>query len=187
MNILIAGVTCSGKTTLANKISNACIMSQDNYFKDLKDIPKYRGRYLMDSVNAFKHDEYYQDAKYLLQHNQVEIPRYDLSSNRRISKDLLLLKKELVIFEGLHAIRILNGLPDSLKVFLLVDLEECLKRRIERDSELYNVPAIVIREYFDECVIPMYKEYIYPQIEIADLVIREGDDAKCLLKKYIRS
>ena len=185
MNIVIAGVTCSGKTTLANSIEGASIMPLDNYFKDLFDIPKYQGRYLMDSINAFHHGEYCQDALELIRTGEVEIPRYDISSNRRLAKDLLILKREIMVFEGLHTIKILSEIP-SLKVFLQVDLRECLLRRIERDSKKYGVPPKTIEEYFKECVIPMYNEYIEPQSKMADIVVKEGEDIAWSLKKYIK-
>lgn len=190
MNIVIAGVTCSGKTTLAKKIQNTyrdvSIMPQDSYFKDLQEIPKHKGRYLMDSINAFEYGEYQQDSVTLLDQGQVHIPRYDISMNRRFAKDLLLLKKELIIFEGLHAIKLLPDV-DALKIFLMTSLSECLKRRIARDSKQYGVEPSVIEEYFKEVVEPMYKEYILPQSALADVVIREGDDMEWVLKKYIRS
>ena len=189
MNIVIAGATCSGKSTLALELSNTysdvCIMPQDNYFKDLKDIPIYRDRYLMDSLNSFHYDEYYQDSNELISNSQVLIPRYDINENKRISKDLLILKKNLIIFEGLHAISILSSIPDSLKIYLDIDLDTCLARRIKRDSAEYGILPEVIEEHFKATIIPMYNEYIRKQKEKADIVIREGDDAKCLLKKYI--
>ena len=191
MNVIIAGATCSGKTTLAKEIEeiypNVSIMPQDNYFKDLTDIPKYRGRYLMDSINAFEYREYNQDSHLLLEAGRIDIPKYDVASNKRLTKDLLLLKKEIVVFEGLHTIKILTDIPDALKIFLLVDLKECLRRRIARDSQKYGIKPDLIKEYFNECVIPMYQEYIEPQCKMADIIITEGKEKKWILKKYIKN
>ena len=191
MNIVIAGGTCSGKTTLAKEIKNltskAVIFPQDNYFKNLKDIPKYKGGYLMDSINAFNYPEYQKDYAELLKKGEVYIPNYDLESNQRKSKDILLKKEDLIILEGLHTIKIFASMKSSLKVFLLVDLEECLKRKIERDSNKYQISPKIITEYFREFIIPMYKEYILPQKKEADIVIEKEEDVKCFLKKYIRS
>ena len=191
MNIVIAGCTCSGKTTLTREIINeytfVSSMPQDKYFKDLNNIPKHKGRYLMDSINAFEYNEYQQDCLTLLSDGKVNIPRYDLTQNKRLTKDLLLLKKNLIVFEGLHTIKLLSEIPDALKIFLSVDLDECLRRRIERDSKKYGVEPKKIEEYFYECAIPMYREYIEPQKEKADIVIEEKEDAKWILKKYIKS
>lgn len=60
VNVVIAGTTCSGKTTLANEIRNhfsdrysVTLVAQDDYFKNLPDIPRIREGYLTDSIEAF--------------------------------------------------------------------------------------------------------------------------------------
>ena len=61
MNIIISGMTCSGKTTLSNYLSKEYNMShfeEDWYFKDKKDIPLSRKGYLMDLPNAFNIEEF---------------------------------------------------------------------------------------------------------------------------------
>lgn len=189
MNIIIAGCTCSGKTTLANELSEDrySIMPEDAYFKNLNDMPKYRNNYLMDSINAFCSKEYELDSKQLINQGFIYIPEYDIKTNTRINKNTILKKTGIVIFEGLHTITILNSLPDSLKIFIDTDLEECLIRRVIRDKENYGLKEETIRKYFYECVIPMYKAYIYPQIESADVVLKKEDDIKCLLKRFTKN
>lgn len=185
MNIVISGCTCSGKTTLANKLSKT-IMSQDSYYKDLKDIPRYRGKYLMDSINAFHSNEYLEDSISLLNNGMVYVPNYDISSNTRKSKDLKLIKSSINVFEGLHAISILNSI-DALKIFLNTSLDECLKRRIKRDTSMYGINENLIIEHFNETIIPMYKSYIEKQKDMADIVIEEGVEPLWVLKKYMKS
>lgn len=186
MNIIISGLTCSGKTTLSNLIkvtlNDVSIMPQDYYYKNLLDIPKSKGRYLMDSPNAFFMDEYRSDAITLLKTGKVLIPNYDVSINKRISKDLYLKKEEINIFEGLHTISFLNDLDDSLKIFIDTLKDECLERRIIRDKK-YGVPSSVVRDYFEEVVYPLYKLYIEREKEEADIVIRSEEEEMCLLKK----
>lgn len=184
MNIVISGCTCSGKTTLANKLSKT-IMSQDSYYKDLKDIPKHKEKYLMDSINAFHINEYLEDSINLINNDSIYIPNYDISTNKRISKDLKLFKSSLNVFEGLHTINILKDI-NTLKIFLNTSLDECLKRRIKRDTLLYRIDEKVIIDYFNETIIPMYKLYIENQKDSADIIIKEGDDPICVLKKYIK-
>lgn len=178
VNIVIAGCTCSGKTTLAKDIferfSNdykVTIFEQDAYFKNLEDIPRTRYGYLTDSIHAFHKDEFIEDVEELLSSCRVLIPRYDISTNTRISKDKFIEKGNINIFEGLHTISLLYSLNCSIKIFIDTDINECLKRRINRDKELYKIPEIRIKEYFKDCILPMYNKFILPQKNFADLTI----------------
>ena len=181
MNILISGCTCSGKTTLANLIKkelNASVINQDSYYKDLINIPKTRYGYLLDSINAFSIQEYIKDASDI-QTKSIYIPNYDISTNKRLSKDILLEPSDLNVFEGLHTITLLKNLKDTLKVFIDTDLNTCLERRIQRDNTIDKSKVI---EFYNTCILPMYYEYIEPQKRISDIVLKNGEEI-CLLKK----
>lgn len=190
LNIAVAGATCSGKTTLACKTKellvkkySSTIIHQDDYFKDLNLIPHSRMGYLMDSVNAFEIEEFREDIKQLLNHGSTLIPRYDINQNKRLSKDIDVVNSQLNIFEGLHVIYLLNDYKPMFRIFIDADLDVCLARRIKRDVEPYNISEERIREYFNNCMIPMYKNYIMPQINDADMILDERGAVKCLLKK----
>ena len=181
-NIIIAGGTCSGKTTLANYLQSrlskefsVSLIKQDDYYKDIQDVPKIRDGYLMDSPNAFHSSEFRQDAEKLLLEGKTIAPRYDMAQNKRISKDIPINRSQVNIFEGLHTLSMLEGLPDSLAIFLDTPLDVCLERRINRDTELYGVPIERVRENFNDCIAPMYHSYIAPQMEKAEVKM-EGVD-----------
>lgn len=182
VNILIAGSSCSGKTTLANKLFECLskrytvtIISQDDYFKDILDIPKIRKGYLMDSINAFHTDEFKNDVHELLTGNVVKMPIYDIATNTRLSKEKIVKPSTINIFEGLHTINLLDNIDNCLKVYLDTDIDICLKRRIQRDTVKYGVPEEIIKSNWDECIIPMFKSYILPQKEYADIIINNED------------
>ena len=182
-NVVIAGGTCSGKTTLAkdlkSQLSSAfsvTIMKQDDYFKDLQDVPRIRKGYLMDSPNAFHAREFGQDAMLLLKEGEVVIPVYDVEQNKRVSKSIAVTRSQVNIFEGLHVITLLEGMPCALTVFVNTPLEVCLERRVSRDTGLYGITAERVEENFADCIAPMYHLYIAPQIENADVIIR-GESA----------
>ena len=181
-NVVIAGGTCSGKTTLANEIQNqlakefsTSIIRQDSYFKDIQNVPKIPKGYLMDSPNAFHANEFKQDAERLICEGTVVVPHYDVSLNKRVSKNILIKRAQVNIFEGLHAISMLDGLPNKLTIFLTTALEICLDRRIDRDIKLYGISEERVREHFDDCITPMYHSYIASQIERAEIKT-EGED-----------
>lgn len=183
MNIIISGMSCSGKTTLSNQIKNSLHFEQDWYFKNKKDIPFTRKGYLLDSPNAFHLSEFKHDIEILLSEGIVYVPNYDIKTNTRISKDKKVTKKNINIFEGLHTISELKHLRNSIKIFIDTPLEECLKRRLQRDLQ-YGISEQEIIRYFNEVMIPMYKCYIEPQKKYSDLIIKGDEDIKCLLKKY---
>lgn len=191
INILISGCTCSGKTTLANSLSDhskrSCtVISQDNYFKNIEDIPITREKKLLfDSPNAFYMSEFSTDMDRLISEGKVLIPNYSVKANHRLSKDIEVLSSNINIFEGLHTIRTLRGFDNIFKIFLDTDIDLCLERRIERDKK-YGMSRELVEEYFWKCIYPMYKSYIENQKNLADYIVESESDAECLQKKLLQ-
>lgn len=185
VNVAISGITCSGKTTLANKIREyfsdkylVAIVSQDDYFKNLPDIPRVREGYLTDSIDAFLTLEFNHDVQLLLQNGVVTMPRYDVATNTRIAKSKIVRVGKVNVFEGLHTIHLLRGLENSINIFVDTEMETCLERRIARDTSKFGVPETRIRQYWDDCIKPMSERFIFPQKEYADIVVScKGGDA----------
>ena len=184
MNIIISGLTCSGKTTLSNEIPNASILREDDYMKDRVNIPNNGKYYLMDLPSAYNIDEYVNDINNLLTLGYTYYPQYDFSRNARLNKNETKTRSNINVFEGLHVISALKDLSESIKVFMDTDIETCLERRIKRDTLLYKIDERLIRKYFYEIIIPIYKEYIEHQRDLADIVVRKEEDKKCLLKRF---
>ena len=183
MNIIIAGMSCSGKSTFANEIENSLHFEEDWYFKDKNDIPCFKNYYLFDSINSFNVSEIKDDVSKLLSNGYVYVPNYDVVSNKRINKNRIIYDKSINVFEGLHMISILSYLSDSFSVFLDTDLDLCLKRRIMRDKK-YGISEEEVIRYFNEVMIPMYECYILPQKKYCDYVVKGDEDRLCLLKKF---
>ena len=183
MNIIVSGLTCSGKTTLSNEILNASILREDDYMKDRKRIPNNGRYYLMDLPSAYNIDEYRKDVNYLLTNGFVYYPNYNFNKNERIDKNIKLLKSTINVFEGLHTIDALKKLSNSLKVFMDTDINTCLERRIKRDTSVYGMDEKIVKKFFYEIIIPIYKSHIEFQRDYADIVIRNEGDKKCLIKK----
>lgn len=177
VNVLIAGQTCSGKTTLANKLRNCfsdeysvTIVSQDDYFKNIDDIPYNRAGFLMESPDAFHVSEFKQDVETLLCDSVVYMPNYDIKTNTRIDKQKAVNVGQLNIFEGLHVISLLD-LPNCLQVYLDTPPTICLERRIARDTKLLKVCETQVRNYWYDCIQPTSEKFIYPQMEKADILL----------------
>lgn len=178
VNVILAGITCSGKTTSARLLQKqlsekytVSIVSQDDYFKDLPDIPCSREGYLTDSIDAFRTEEFRCDVRQLLQDGAAVMPVYDVASNRRLSKSKTVRAGQINIFEGLHTISLLRDLDDRLTVFVDTPIDVCLDRRIARDTAAFGVPEGRIRQYWNACILPMSERYIFPQKAYADLIL----------------
>ena len=126
---------------------------------------------LTDSLDAFHTDEFKADVKSLFKSSSVMMPRYDIATNTRMSKDKLVKSSKVNVFEGLHTIHLLGELDNSVTFFLDTDIETCLERRIARDTSKYGIPEARIRTYWYECVIPMCEEWILPQKYYADFIL----------------
>lgn len=182
-NIIIAGCSCSGKTTLSNELKEKLdgkgmkvnIISQDSFFKDLDDIPKSEKGVLADDINAFHINEYLETVRNLLFTGIAYIPIYDLSINKRTEnfRKACLENINVNIFEGLHSIHILNNSFEAMKVFMDISLNTCLNRRIARDKKDWNIAERYVRRYWEECIKPVTKEQILNQKEFADFLITE--------------
>ena len=180
MNILISGMTCSGKTTLAHDINltsreHALSISQDYYFKDKDKLPRNEKNYfLFDSPTAFNTEEFKSDVSKLFKTGFINYPKYDVSKNKRTGYSVSIPCQEINIFEGLHTIDLLDAVVD-----------ECLRRRIKRDIK-YGMSEKEIEVYFYEVMLDQYEEYIKPQINNADIIVRNNDDKAKVLKMFRR-
>lgn len=176
-NIVIAGCSCSGKTTLANEIerelSSICVCSihQDDFFKDLNDIPKGSVGVLADSIHAFHTDKFIDCCTRLLEDGQAYVPVYDMSKNQYSGHDSIRFKGAVNIFEGLHAISLLKGRMDAIFIFMGTEEDECLKRRKKRDMDVWRIKEDSVEKYWKGCIEPMNKQYVMPQYDMADIIM----------------
>ncbi len=180
VNIVISGITCSGKTTFSKELAeyfsnyySVTIVSQENYLKNIKDIPKVYEGDLLDSIDAFHADEFKHDIELLVKNKVSIIPKYDTTIGIRITKSQIVKYSEVNIFEGLHTIQLLRSLPNSIFIFLDTDIGTCMQRRIKMESNHFGIPESRTLVYWDYCVLPMCEKYIFPQKQLADIIITD--------------
>lgn len=183
VNIIISGVSCSGKSILAKKLQKhfgeqyqVTVVQQDEYFKNLSDIPRIPKGYLTDSIEAFHSEEFKNDVQKLLDEKVAIMPKYNIATNTRISKNKIVRKGKINIFEGLHTINLLKDLEDSIKIFVDTDINTCIKRRIDRDTTNFNIPKEIIIRHWNNCIQPMNEKYILPQKELANIILNSRGD-----------
>lgn len=132
----ISGAVGSGKSWFANKLRKAipdtvCIFTLDSYSKGKEYVDTLEFRY--DNPDAINYDDAFLDISKLLRGEIVNIPVYDYMSHTVVSEETFK-SPAVLILEGLYAFsdqRFLDIM--DLKVWIEVDEETCLRRRINRD------------------------------------------------------
>ncbi len=178
----ICGASGSGKSTLAQRIAQSLtctheIIGQDCYYKDHGDLPyEERAKVNYDEPDVFDHDALYADVCDLSEGRAVTVKGYDYTEHRRADRsDLLIEPPEVLILEGIHMFRDFR-LRDrmSLKVFLRVDVDVCLLRRIRRDIKVRGRDIDSIAAQYLSTVKPMYERYISKYELDADFLVTRG-------------
>lgn len=113
--ILIAGPSCSGKTTFASKITNTLrlkglkpiIISVDNYFVDREHTPKdENGNYDFESLNAIDLDLFNDHVTKLINGEEIEMPEFNFKEGKKEYNGhmLKLEDDEILLMEGIHCL-----------------------------------------------------------------------------------
>ena len=177
--IAIAGASCSGKSTLAAELSaalgGAAVIALDSFYRDLAHLPPaLRGHENFDHPGALDFALVRECLEKLRTGRSASIPRYDFREHTRVGFRRAE-PRPYVVLEGLHALY----LPEireaaALRVFVELEPELCLRRRLVRDSHERGRSDSAIRAQFAETVEPMYAQYVLPTKTWADILMR-GD------------
>ncbi len=193
----ICGASGSGKTTLARELCNAVgatsvMINQDAYYLDHPDMSfEERTRLNYDEPYIFDHDLLYRDVCALMDGKSVPRKAYDFSQHRRATSTQMLEPAEVVVVEGIHAF-FDDRLRDKmfLKLYINVEPDICLLRRIKRDIRDRGRQIEDISEQYRSTVKPMYEKYIRNYANDADVIVtRGGKNARIveILAGYLRS
>ena len=178
----ICGASGSGKSTLAQELTkmvnkSILIINQDAYYYDHPDM-SFEERCLLnyDEPAIFDHVLLLEDVGSLLEGRRVLKKEYDYAQHRRApQKDEYLEPHEVVIVEGIHAFydRRLRDMMD-LKLFVRVDSDICLLRRIQRDINERGRDIDNISMQYTTTVKPMFDQYIRNYEQYADVIVAKG-------------
>ena len=138
--ITLAGPTCSGKTTTAEKLTkrirevgkNPVVLSIDDFFIDRSDRNNVSGESPdYDSVKAIDLESLEKFAQGLLAGNTVKKPLFDFENTRRCGyQEYSPNENDIYIFEGIQAVypEVTSLLGDYRSIFIRVadDVERCL-------------------------------------------------------------
>ncbi len=174
----IAGGTGSGKTTLANTITQAfprevLLISQDNYYKSLDNLSfEDRSKKKFDHPEAIDFDLLYKQLADLKNLKTVRMPSYDFSLHARKEKVTSINPKRIILLEGI-LILVEKRIRDLLDIKLYVDTDDDIRilRRIERDMKERDRTFNSIKQQYLTTVAPMHKIFVEPTKKFADFII----------------
>lgn len=193
----ICGASGSGKSTMATelqeKLNMRCVyLKQDSYYKDHPDLSfEEREKINYDEPDAFEHDVLAADLFALREGKPITEKNYDYTQHRRCDSDELIQPADVVLIEGIHIFydEKVRDLMD-FKIYIQVDTDECLLRRVKRDiRDRGRTIESISRQYLDT-VKPMFEKYIRNYVNYADLIVAHGGkNAKIvdILAYYINS
>jgi len=210
--ILLSGPTCSGKTTLANKIikdfkekgKTVIVVSIDGFFNDRNDlrIVETDRRIDYDSIDALDFEQLKQSVSDLKTKREFSVPIYDFLTQKRVGYDHYKMDENtVVIFEGIQAvypeITALFNDYDYVGIFSNVNEDVTvngtffsrddirLSRRIVRDKKFRGATAD-FSMYLWETVRENEDKSIYPNKNICKIQMDSFLEYELfVLKKYI--
>jgi uridine kinase len=181
----ICGGSGSGKTTLLRRLSESfggitpSVFSMDNYYHplDMQSIDP-NGKVNFDLPTALDQHKLEEDLHTLVTGNPIEVKEYFFNAPPNKNVLLTIQPSEVIIVEGLflfHYEKVFEKLDFS--IFVDVDHQTQLDRRIYRDQETRGYKRSEILYQWDHHVLPCYQDFIEPYKEQAHFIFRNDHRA----------
>lgn len=186
----IAGPSCGGKTELAHKLVSHFehrapgLLRIDSYYQVFGHLSfEERSDINFDEPDAVNWDLLIHHLEVVKQGGAVQQPVYDYVTHTRTGKQNFLHPGSLLIVEGLFSLntRLLEYVDH--RIFVQLEMNKCLKRRIDRDVRERGRSEQSIRDQFRDQVAPMYDLHVAPTINHADLIVSGEASFSETLKK----
>lgn len=177
----ICGASGSGKSTLAEslarRLGDRCyVLQQDAYYLDHPNLTfEERAVLNYDEPSIFDHDLLLSDVKALLAGQPITRKAYNYAEHRRADTDELIHPCDVLILEGIHSFhdpRLCELM--YLKLYMNVEPDICLLRRIQRDIKERGREIDGISAQYLTTVKPMYDKYIRNYVSESDVIVARG-------------
>lgn len=177
----VCGASGSGKSTLCEELTRklgtaSLVINQDAYYLDHPDLSyEERSALNYDEPQIFDHDLLLQDVQSLVAGKPITQKAYDFTQHRRADRENLLTPAPVIVIEGIHAFfdqRLMDMM--FLKLYINVEADICLLRRISRDIKERERSIDSIGKQYLATVKPMYDKYIRNYISHADVIVTRG-------------
>jgi uridine kinase len=178
----VAGGTCSGKTTLSEKLAelaggeHLALIKLDSYYVAARDTPMVdRTRMNYDHPDAFDWQLLNDHLAALAAGATVPVPVYNFTMHDRSDEVRMVQPASIVVVEGILVL----WEPQlrerfDLKVYVDADADLRLIRRLRRDvAERGRTIESIIEQYL-QTVRPSHEQFIEPSKRHADVIFPEG-------------
>ena len=153
------------------------VLQQDAYYRDHSFLTfEQRVRLNYDEPDIFDHDLLLEDVQQLMRGGGITRKAYDYTQHRRSDRpEEIILPREVLILEGIHTFhdKRLNDLM-FLRLYMKVEPDICLLRRVERDIVERGRDIEGIGEQYLNSVKPMFDRYIRNYVHDADVIVANG-------------
>ncbi|MBX3115315.1 MAG: AAA family ATPase [Fimbriimonadaceae bacterium] len=176
--IAIAGLSASGKTTLAQDLAevlNGTLIKMDDYYRDLPDHLHEAADLNWDCPQMFHLDHWRNDLTQLANGVATQTPIYDFVTSKRIRSQTIS-PQSVIIAEGQFSLlpEALPSIP-CLKIFVDLPVDQALNRRLERDQrERGRTPESILRQWNNH-VMPSWTDHVQPSSLNADVHVTGSD------------
>lgn len=177
--VLVAGVSCSGKTTFACRLASeldGAYISIDDYYRPFSSLSiEDRKRIDFDTPEAIDVDLLVEHVRLLRASQTIHKPLYDAAAYSRLKGTEPVYPNPLVVIEGLFALH-WPALTEqaSVRVYVETCLNLCRERRVARDVDAYGRTLEESLARYECHVVPNQNRYVLPSRSRSDLVVR-GD------------
>jgi uridine kinase len=182
----ICGGSGSGKTTLLKRLSRhfgntkVSVFTMDNYYYPIgiqKKDPN--GIVNFDLPTALNQEEMTRDLGMLVKGEEIEVKEYFFNSPPNKNVLLTIESNEIIIVEGLFLFHY-SGIKKAIdfSVFVDVDMDTQLDRRIYRDQESRGYDRSDIIYQWNNHVTPCYNNFILPFKKEASFLFRNDKNSE---------
>lgn len=178
----VAGGTCSGKTTLSEKLAvlaggeHLALIKLDSYYSAAHDMPLHeRQKINYDHPDAFDWDLLNDHLAALSAGATVPVPVYDFTNHDRSEEVRMVRPSPIIVVEGILVLwepRLRERF--DLRVYVDTDADLRLIRRLRRDvAERGRTTESIIEQYL-HTVRPSHDQFIEPSKRHADVIFPQG-------------
>lgn len=153
--------------------ADVCLISQDNYYRALSDVPvDDQGVHNFDLPETIDHHLYAQHIHALSEGRTVLQKEYVFNNPDIVPRLLTFTPAPIIVVEGIFVFHF-RELADQMDMKVFIDAKNSIKleRRVKRDAEErgYDLDDVMYRWKYH--VKPTYRQFIKPYRAEADLVI----------------
>ena len=189
----VAGGTASGKTTVARSILDlvgahrVAYLPHDAYYRDMSHLPlEKRAQQNYDHPDALESDLLARHIRDLCAGRAIQLPVYSFADYTRKPETVTVEPAPVILVDGIliFAEPELRDLMD-IKIFVDVEADIRLIRRIERDTrERGRTLSTTIFQYLDT-VRPMDLEFVQPSRRYADVILPGGGQNRVAIEMVV--